>query len=325
MKKTLSMLLVALTAVILVGCQTTPELTDEPTEIRIGGLKGPTSMGMVQLMEAADQDQAANNYTFNIYGSADEVTPKLIQGELDIVAVPANLASVLYNNTDGAVKLLAVNTLGVTYIVENGNEIQSFADLQGRTILGSGKGSIPEYTLRHLLSENGIDPDSDVTLSWKAEPSEIVALMAQGQNSIAMLPQPYVTVAQTQLAGLRIAVDLTKAWEDLQTDSAMITGVLIVRTEFAEAYPEQLAAFLDEYKTSTEYVNANIPEAAQLVDKFGIVNAAVAEKAIPYCNITYVAGADMKPMLHGYLKVLFEQNPKAVGGALPDDGFYYER
>lgn len=323
MKKTLSMLLVALTAVILVGCQTTPELTDEPTEIRIGGLKGPTSMGMVQLMEAADQDQAANNYTFNIYGSADEVTPKLIQGELDIVAVPANLASVLYNNTAGAIKLLAINTLGVTYIVEQGEQVHSLADLKGKTIYASGKGSIPEYTLRFLLAEHGIDPDKDVTFSWKSEPGEIVALLAQNQDAVAMLPQPYVTVAQTQLQDLRIAVNLTETWDDLGNGSTLITGVLVVRTEFADAHPERLAAFLDEYRASTEYVNAHIPEAAQLVEKFGIVPAAIAEKALPYCNITYLAGADMRPIMQGYLQVLFAQNPKAIGGAVPDDGFYY--
>lgn len=327
MKKTLSVLLVvALCSLMLVGCKTTPKQSEfQPTDIRIGGLKGPTSMGMVQLMEAAEAGTAANNYTFTISGSADEVTPKLIQGELDIVAVPANLASVLYNNTNKAIKLLAVNTLGVIYIVENGNEIESVADLKGKTIYASGKGSTPEYALRYLLAENGIDPDTDVTLSWKAEPTEIVALLAETPNSVAMLPQPYVTVAQTQLEGLRIAVDLTQAWDDLKNGSTLITGVLVVRSEFADAHPEQIAAFLDEYKVSTEYVNANIPEAAQLVEKFGIVKAPVAQKAIPYCNITYLEGAEMKTAMEGYLGVLFEQNPKAVGGALPSDDFYYAR
>ncbi|NLY54313.1 MAG: ABC transporter substrate-binding protein [Firmicutes bacterium] len=323
MKKTLSVLLtVVISTLLLVGCQ---KPANAPEEIRIGGLKGPTSMGMVQLMEKAEEGKAANNYTFTIYGSADEVTPKLVQGELDIVAVPANLAAVLYNNTNKAVKLLAVNTLGVNYIVENGNEIQTFADLKGKTIYASGKGSVPEYILRYLLSEHGIDPDKDVTLNWKPEPAEIVAIMAQSPNTIAMLPQPYVTVAQNQLEDLRIALDLTKAWDELENDSTLITGVLVVRSEFADTYPEQLAAFLDEYKASTEYVNANIPESAQLIDKFGIVKADVAEKAIPYCNITYLDGAEMKAAMEGYLGVLFEQNPKSVGGALPEADFYYAR
>lgn len=310
---------VALLALTLSSCGSTPA---EPTDIRIAGLRGPTSMGMVQLMESAEAGESFNNYTFEIAGSADELTPKLLKGELDIAAVPANLASVLYNNTEKAVQLLAINTLGVIYIVETGEEIQTFADLSGKTIYATGKGSTPEYALRYLLAENGVDPDTDITLEWKSEPTEVVATLADS-GGIAMMPQPYVTVAQTQVDGLRIAVDFTQEWDALDNGSTLITGVLIVRTEFAQQYPEQIASFMEEYKASTEYVNANIPEAAQLVEKFGIVKAAVAEKAIPYCYITYVAGEDMVEPMNGYLGVLFDQNPKAVGGSMPADDFYY--
>ena len=354
MKKLLSALLIlTLTAMMLAGCNTasnkagnnketsstsSDEITTseepkeqsdeqkyEPVDIRIGGLKGPTSIGMVKLMESAEAGTAANNYSFTIAGSADELTPKLIQGELDIAAVPANLASVLYNNTNKAIKLLAVNTLGVLYIVEKGSTIDSLDGLKGKTIYATGKGSVPEYNLRYLLSQNGIDPDKDVTIEWKTEPTEVVALFKETDGGIAMLPQPYVTVAQTQVEGLNIAVDLTQAWDELNNGSALITGVLVVRKEFAEKYPGQIAAFLDEYKLSTEYVNANVSEAAKLVEKFDIVKAAVAEKAIPYCNITYLEGAEMKDAMEGYLGVLFEQNPKSVGGVLPEDDFYYTR
>ena len=331
MKKIVSALLLtaAFTLILVVGCQTASdgpaETLSEPANIRIGGLKGPTSMGMVQLMESAETGAAANNYTFTIAGSADELTPKFIQGELDIIAVPANLAAVLYNNTGKEVKLLAVNTLGVVYIVEKGTEINSLEDLKGRTIYATGKGSTPEYNLRYLLSENGINSDTDVTIEWKSEPTEVVALLAGRKDGIAMMPQPYVTAAQTQLKGLRIAVDLTKEWDALKNGSTLITGVLVVRSAFAEQYPEQLAAFLNEYKLSTEYVNANVTKAAQLVEKFNIVKAAIAEKAIPYCNITYLEGSEMKTALKGYLEVLYEQQPKAVGGTLPDDGFYFAR
>jgi NitT/TauT family transport system substrate-binding protein len=297
----------------------------EPADIRIGGLKGPTSMGLVQVMENAENGTAANNYTFTISGSADEVTPKLIRGEMDIAALPANLASVLYNNTEGKIQLLAVNTLGVVYIVEKGDTVSSLEDLRGKTIYATGKGSSPEYALRYLLSENGIDPDKDVTIEWKSEPTETVALLKGAEGGVALMPQPYVTVAQTQVEGLRIAVDLTEEWNKLDNGSMMITGVLAVRSEFAEQYPEQISAFLDEYKESTEYVNANVAEAAQLVEKFDIVKAAVAEKAIPYCNITFIEGSEMKAAMQGYLQVLFDQNPKSVGGELPDDNFYYER
>ena len=295
----------------------------EPADIRIAGLKGPTSMGMVKLMEDAENGEAANNYTFTIAGSADEVTPKLIQGEYDIAAVPANLASVLYNNTEGAVKLLAINTLGVIYIVEKGDSVQSLADLAGKTIYATGKGSTPEYAFNYILSENGLDPATDVTVEWKTEPTEVVQMLAQSESAVAMLPQPYVTVAQTQVEGLRVAVDLNQAWSDLDNGSLFLTGVLVVRSEFAEQHPEQLAAFLEEYQASTEWVNANVADAAQLVEKFDIVAAAVAEKAIPYCNITYIAGDEMKTAMDGYLKVLYDQEPKSVGGTLPGDDFYY--
>ena len=294
-----------------------------PIDMRIAGLKGPTSMGMVKLMQDAEDGTAKNNYTFTIAGSADEITPKLTQGELDIAAVPANLAAVLYNNTKGAVQLLAVNTLGVIYIVEKGDSVESLADLKGKTIYATGKGSTPEYALKYILSKNGIDPDKDVTIEWKTEPTEVVQTLAQADGAVAMLPQPYVTVAQGQVEGLRVAVDLNQAWNDLDNGSLFLTGVLVVRTEFAKEHPEQIDAFLKEYEASTEWVNANVADAAQLVEKYDIVKAAVAEKAIPACNITYLAGQQMKNATTGYLQVLFDQNPKSVGGQLPDDGFYY--
>ena len=301
--------------------------TEEPVTIRIGGLKGPTSIGLVKLMEdneAGEAGEAANTYDFTVAGAADELTPMLVKGELDIAAVPANLASVLYNNTEGAVQLLAINTLGVVYITAKGESISSVSDLKGKTIYATGKGSTPEYALRHILSKNGIDPDADVTLEWKSEPTEIVALLNESETGIAMLPQPYATVAQTQVEGLEVVLNLTEEWSKVETSSLLITGTLVVNREFAEAHPKALAAFMEEYKASTEYVNANVADAAQLVEKFGLFKAAIAEKAIPLCNITFISGGDMKEPMEGYLGVLFEQNPKSVGGALPESDFYYE-
>ena len=301
----------------------------EKTSIRIGALKGPTAMGMVKLMEDAEAGDTANEYSFTISAAIDEVTPKIVQGAYDIAAVPANLASVLYNSTDGAVQVLAVNTLGVLYIVETGDSVQSVADLKGKTIYASGKGATPEYALDYLLSANGIDPEKDVTIEYKSEHSECVAAIAQTENGIALLPQPFVTTAQAKNENIRIALDLTEEWEKVQEDaeekSALITGVVVIRKEFADQNPEAVAAFLDEYKSSTDYVNANAEEAAALIEKQDIVPAAVAKKALPYCNITCIEGAEMQSMLGGYLGVLMEQNPKAVGGALPDDAFYYSR
>ena len=296
---------------------------EEKAVIRLGGLKGPTSMGMVKLLDDAEKGLAKNTYEFTMAGSADELTPKILKGELDILAVPANLGAILYKNSGGAVQMLAVNTLGVIYIVEKGGEtVNALEDLRGKTVYATGKGSTPEYALTYLLSQHGMDINADVTVEWKSEPTEVVARMAAEDSAVAMLPQPFVTVAAGQLENLRVAVDLTKEWEALDNGSQFVTAGLIIRKEFAEANPEAVKTFLEEYAASTAYANESTAEAAALVEKYDIVKAAVAEKAIPFCNIVCIAGEEMKQMVNGYFEVLFAQNPKAVGGELPGDDFY---
>jgi len=293
------------------------------TTIRIGGLKGPTSMGMVKLMEDAEKGLTENDYEFTVEATADMITPKLIKGELDMVAVPANLASVLYNKNDGKFQVLALNTLGVIYIVEKNADVSSLSDLKGKTVYATGKGSTPEYNLRYLLSQAGVDPDKDLTIEWKSEPNEVVALLKNADSGVAMLPQPYVTVAKSQVEGLNTAINLNEEWNKLNNGSMMVTGVMIVRKDFAEANKDAINAFLNEYKASTEYINANAEEASAWVEKRIGVKAAVAKQAIPYCNITFISGTEMKTALNGYLKVLFDQKAESVGGKLPGDDFYY--
>ena len=243
--------------------------------------------------------------------------------------MPANLASVLYNNTDGGVQALAINTLGVLYIVENGDSVQSAQDLRGKTIYASGKGTTPEYALNYILNQNGIDPVSDVTIEWKSEQAECLSAIQNDANAIAMLPQPFVTTAQAQNPDLRVALDLTAEWDKLQADSdapsSLVTGVVVARTDFVEEHPETVAAFMKHYQESVDYVNDNVSDAAKLVGNYEIVTAEVAEKAIPECNIVFISGDEMKEKLSGYLTVLFDQNAESVGGALPDDAFYYSR
>ena len=319
MKKLIAMML-ALALVLGMACAVNAE---EKAAIRLGGLKGPTSMGMVKLLDDAENGLTKNTYEFTMAGSADELTPKILKGELDILAVPANLGAILSKNSGGAVQLLAVNTLGVIYVVEKGGEtVQTLEDLRGKTVYATGKGSTPEYALTYLLSQHGLDINADVTVEWKSEPTEVVAQMATEESSVAMLPQPFVTVAAGQLENLRVALDLTKEWEALDNGSQFVTAGLIIRREFAEANPDAVKTFLEEYAASTAYANEAPAEAAQLIEKYGIVKAAVAEKAIPYCNIVCIAGEDMKQMVSGYFEVLFAQNPKAVGGELHGDGFY---
>ncbi|HIZ65877.1 MAG TPA: ABC transporter substrate-binding protein [Candidatus Blautia pullicola] len=310
--------------------ETENQTENQPVDVNVMALKGPTAMGMVKLMDDVDNGQVTSeNYSFSIAASADEVTPKLVQGEADIAAVPANLASVLYNKTEGQVQVLAVNTLGVLYIVENGETVQSVEDLRGKTIYASGKGSTPEYALEYVLSANGIDPAADVTIEWKSEHSECVAAITAGENGIAMLPQPFVTTAQAKNPSIRTALDLTQEWDNVQQDqevkSSLITGVVVARSQFVEEEPEAVEDFLDKYQDSVDYVNANLEEAAQLVGHYDIVTAEVAQKAIPACNIVFLEGAEMKEKLSGYLEVLKSQNPEAVGGEVPGDDFYYSR
>ncbi len=292
--------------------------------MRIAGLQGPTTMGMVKLMK--DQESMESPlYNVTMYGAADEIVPLLTKGELDAAAIPANLAATLYQKTEGKIQVAAVNTLGVLYVVTTGDEVASVADLAGKTIYSTGKGTTPEYVLNYILTENGIDPAKDVTIEYKSEATEVLAtLQSAGEGAVAVLPQPYVTAAQAQVEGLTVALDLTEEWNKIDPDSQLITGVLAVRSDYAQQHPEELEVFLADYRSSIEWVTANTADAAQLVAEYGIVaKAPLAEKALPACNITYMDGADMKQALSGYLDVLYQQDASSVGGALPGDDFYY--
>ncbi len=292
--------------------------------MRIAGLQGPTTMGMVKLMK--DQESMESPlYGVTMYGAADEIVPLLTKGELDAAAIPANLAATLYQKTEGKIQVAAVNTLGVLYVVATGDDVASVADLAGKTIYSTGKGTTPEYVLNYILTENGIDPAKDVTIEYKSEATEVLStLQSAGEGAVAVLPQPYVTAAQAQVEGLNVALDLTEEWNKIDPDSQLITGVLAVRSNYAEQHPEELEVFLADYRSSIEWVTANTADAAQLVAEYGIVaKAPLAEKALPACNITYMDGADMKQALSGYLDVLYQQDAASVGGALPGDDFYY--
>lgn len=290
--------------------------------MRVGALRGPTAMGMVRLMQNAETGDSAGRYEFQIAGTADELAPLLVKGELDAAALPANLAANLAAKAD--LQAAAINTLGVLYIVTTEEGVESLADLRGRTLCSTGKGTTPEYVLNYLLAQNGIAPD-ELTIEYKSEAAEVLAALEAGEAAAAVLPQPYVATAQTRLEGLRVALDLTEEWQEVSPDSALVTGVLVVRRQFAEQYPEAFRQFLAEYEQSVGWVNANTADAARLIESYGIVpSAAIAEQALPACNITWIAGQDLRPVLGGYLAVLYGQDPASVGGALPADDFYYD-
>ncbi len=318
--KRVKLLMMAMCVILgLSGCGA----KQEAEMTRIACMKGPTAIGMIKLLSDSDAAATQNQYEYKIVGTADEISTGLIKGELDIAAVPCNLASVLYQKTEGEVVTVAINTLGVLYMVEAGETVQSVEDLKGKTIFSTGQGTTPEYTLRFLLTSAGLDADKDVDIQYKSEAPEVLAAMKQNPQAVAMLPQPYVTVALNSSEDMRIALDVTQEWEKCN-DSTVVTGVLVARKSFIEENPKTFEAFLKEYEASTKYANEQVEETAQLLEAHDVFKAAIAKQAIPYCNVTFITGKEMKEKAMGYLQVLFDQNPKAVGGKLEEGMFYLE-
>lgn len=292
-------------------------------EINVTALRGPTAMGMVKLMKDSESGSVnGNDYDFTIEGAIDAVTPAIVRGSTDIAAVPANVSSVLYNNTDGGIEVLAINTLGVLYIAEKGDSVHSVEDLRGKTIYSSGNGATPEYALRFVLESAGLEIGRDVFIEWRSEHAECVAALEANDGAVAMLPQPFLTSALLSDSSIRVALDLNDLWMEAM-GTELITGVVIARTSFIEENEDDVRAFLSSYGDSVDFVNGNISEGAALVGEYGIIGEKVANLAIPGCNITLITGEEMKAALSNYLGVLYSMNPKSVGGALPNEDYYF--
>lgn len=305
------------------GSAAVSDSDSEPVAVRVASLKGPTSIGLVPFMDQAGAGELENDYDFTITAAADEIVPLVVKGDLDIALVPANVASVLYNKTEGEVAVLDINTLGVLNVVTGDASITSFEDLAGRTVYLTGKGTTPEYVMNYLLNAAGI-ADS-VALEFKSEATEVVSALVADPAAVGVLPEPFKTAALVKNEALSSPVSLADVWAQYagEDGSQLVTGVTVVRREFAEEHPEAVAEFLREHAASAEAVVAD-PEAwAQGVVDAGIVEqAAVAAKAIPGCNIVCLSGTEMYDALSGYLEVLYEADPASVGGALPDEDFY---
>lgn len=301
--------------------------TEDTVSIRVGSLKGPTSIGLVSLMDKAEKKETKNSYEFQMETGADVLLTGIIKGDLDIALIPANAASIWYQKLEGKIKAIDINTLGVLYMVSTDESLNSLEALKGKTIVLTGKGTTPDYTLQYLLMAYGVSME-DVKLEYKSEPAEVVSALAQGNADIGLLPQPFVTAACAQNDKLKVVLDMTKLWEDEKAQGSdggkLVTGVTIVRTEFLEKYPEAVKSFLTDHKESATFANEKVKETAELVAAKGIIEkAAIAEKAIPQCNITYIDGDDMLGALSGYLNVLYQMDEASVGGKLPQDEFYY--
>ena len=296
------------------------------TLIRVASLKGPTSLGLLFLMDKANKGETANTYEFRMATGADEILPLMVKGDLDIALVPANVASILYHKTQGGVEVIDINTLGVLYMVSGEDGLTDFTDLKGKTIYLTGKGTTPDYVLQYLLNANGMSVD-DVTLEYKSEATEVASVLAEDPTAIGLLPQPFVTAACMQNDALKVIFDLNEEWNKVQgaSGSSMVTGVTVVRKEFLEENEEAVKAFMEEHKASAEAINADPATGAALAVEAQIVaKEPIAQKAIPDCNITYMDKAEMKQALSGYLDILFHQDSQSIGGGLPESDFYYD-
>ena len=329
--KIISIILAALVLVLsITACSKAPANENGDTSadmpVRIAGMTGPTGIGLVSLKSNSENNLSEQKYEINFYKEASEIVPLLVKGEIDIAAVPANLAAIQFNKNNGFIQAIAINNLGVLSILEKGESINSVSDLKGKIIYApaSGKGAVPEYALNYILTQNGLDPANDVTVEWKTEVTEIIGALKNTEGGIALLPQPAATNALNNVEGLREALNINDEWNSLETDSKLVTGVIVVRTDFAKENPAAVSLFLKEYERSAAFANENIAEAAKLVAEYEIAAEAIALKAIPKCNITFIKGTEMKNVLSAYLETLHSANPASVGGSLPADSFYYD-
>lgn len=336
MKKFVALLLaVMMLMMVAVGCNQGADQGDQgdqkdpekKPEVNVTAIAGPTGVGLAHLMESDAKGTAKCEYNFNLVSDPTEAVAAITKGTADIAAVPTNLASTLYKKTNGNVQVLAVNTLGVLYMMSNGVEVSSVADLKGKTIYTSGQGANPEYILKYVLEKNNIE---DVTIKFVDDNDLLVAALVSGEAQIAMVPEPKVTACMVQMKAAnktpaKVVLNMTEEWGKVAGDeSTLMMGCVIARKDFLDKNPDAVKAFLEEYQTSIQAATADVDTTATLCETYGVIpKAAIAKQAIPRCNLTFVKGAEMKTQLAGYLKVLFGYNPAAIGGAMPDDAFYY--
>lgn len=329
-KRIAAFLLAALISLSAAGCGTPGKPSagsaEAKTAVKVAALKGPTGLSMVKLMSDGEKGETEGKYEFSLVNTPDEIVAKLSSGEIDVGAAPTNLAATLYNKTGGRVQLAAVTTLGVLYVLTNGEQVESIKDLKGKTVASSGQGATPEYAFDYILRQNGLEAGKDVKVEFTADHAELAASMIAGKTKLAVLPEPFVTQVLAKNQDVKLALNLTDEWDKASGGKSVLTmGCLIVRREFAEKNKEAFDTFLKEYRASAEYAGSNGEETAELSGKYGVMEASVAQKAIPNCGIVYLDGDDMRAKVPDFLQVLYSGDPKSVGGKLPGDDFYYKK
>jgi NitT/TauT family transport system substrate-binding protein len=330
MKKLISILLTLVLLFSFAGCaknavdESAPEKVNlKEVKANVFGIAGPTGIGLAKLMKDAKAGNGSLDYNIQLAASNDEIVAKITNKEADIAAVATNLASTLYNKTNGGVKVLAVNTLGVLNVVTKGVEVKTIADLKGKTVYSTGQGANPEYILNNILKNNGLEAGKDVTVEFVSQPAELIAKVVGNKEAVVIAPQPVATAITIQDTNAKIVIDLNDEWDKFN-DKKLVMGCIIARSEYVEANPQAVEAFLKDYEASIKAVSENIDATAAACEEFAIIaKAPIAKKAIPYCNIVFEDGEDMKADLSAYLTFLHTANPKSVGGKLPADDFYY--
>ncbi len=316
-------LVIAISMLVLAFASCTPKKDSgkgESYTLSVGTIKGPTGMGMAKII---NDNKTKKEYDFELFNDATAISAKLIGQQLDIAAVPVNLAAVVNKKTEGAYLVAAINTLGVLYIMENGNTVNAVTDLSGKTIHAYGQGATPEYMLSYILEMNGVK--DSVTVKWYSTPAELATLAAENKVDLIMLPEPQITASLNKNANLSVALDITAEWGKVSSRKA-VQGCIVVKKEVAEKHPEAVKAFLDDYKASVDFVNNNTAEASVIIAENGIIPAApVAALAIPRCNIVFIEGDEMISYLSAFFKILFDANPASVGGTMPNESIYYKR
>ena len=294
--------------------------------VAVAALKGPTGLSMAKLMDDSKSKKTKANYNISLVSSPDEIVSMITGGKADAAALPTNLAAALYNKTSGNVRMAAVTTLGVLYLLTSGEDISGIKDLKGKTVYLTGRGATPEYAFDYILKQNGLTAGSDVKTVYESEHAGLAAKMIAGSVKIAVLQEPFVTQVLMKNKDVKRSLDITEEWDKASGgESVLSMGCLVVSKKFAAENKGTLDTFLDEYKASASYADTNTEETAALSEKYGIMQKAVAEKAIPNCGIVYIDGDEMQSKIPAFLQILYKANPKSIGGKLPDDNFYYKK
>lgn len=338
--KTLSLLLTLVMLLSFAACgetnntntdNDTPDTSETPApdsalEIKIYSLNGTTALGLAQMIDSVANKTATMNYNISLHAAADTITGPIVSGECAIAALPTNAAAKLYKASQGKVKLLALNTLGVLYLLQGeGESVSSLNDLKGKTIYLPGAGSNPEFITKALLESAGLKVGEDLIVDTTTyqSPDALQTAVVSGAAKLAVLPEPKVTVTLTKNTSVTVALDLTSEWEKINGENTLVQGCLVVNTAFAEAHPAEIAQFLKDYEASVEKISSADDEAINMIVNAGILPAAaVAKKALPKCNICFIAGEDMKTPMNTFCEKIYAQFPAAIG-AVPDDNFYY--